>query len=388
MEDEHVCSESFEPGDGVAATGGVGVSVGGEHHVDGRSGRPPEIQFGDSAVERRLDHGDQVGLEAGQHCLGFRVAEPGIELDHFRTVLGEDQARIDEPLVRVSVGGHRAENGKDDGVPYLVDEPIRELDRRVAPHPAGVRSSVVIEQAFVVAGGLEGHRVVTVGDGEHAELRSGQELLDDDGGSGDPEGAFETPVHPVEGGGAVFGDEDPLSRCEAVGLHDVRAVVGVDVMFGGHLVVEHPCTRGGHPGPEHHVFGERLRRFEPSGGTGRPEGTDAEMFECVDQTGGERCLRANHHQVDSLDPGESGDGSDIGGGDSFDDGADLGEARVAGQRDQLVDAWRSRDRPSERVLATAAADEEYFHRWISWCRSGPTDTHPTGTPTTSSTCST
>ncbi len=57
---------------------------------------------------------------------------------------------------------------------------IDRRDRRVGPHPAGVRPEVAVEDPLVVLGRGERQRGLAVAQGEQRELLSVEELLDDD----------------------------------------------------------------------------------------------------------------------------------------------------------------------------------------------------------------
>ena len=76
--------------------------------------------------------------------MGLRVTEPTVELDHLGSVIGQDQTGVQDPHVRHSVVPHRLEHGLDDIAVDPVEEIVREVDRRVAAHPAGVRTGIAV----------------------------------------------------------------------------------------------------------------------------------------------------------------------------------------------------------------------------------------------------
>ena len=85
---------------------------------------------------------------------------------------------------------------------------------------------------------------------------------------------------------------------------------------------------------------------------------------------GERRFRADDRQHDALRVGES---------DQLGDGGerDVGHARlargagIAGRDEHFAHALRLRDLPRQRVLAAAAADDQYVHRAATAGRSVP-----------------
>src|SRR5204863_9081984 len=84
---------------------------------------------------------EEVALETRKDCLGLRIAEPAVELEHSWPILGEHEACVQEADEgRAPVGQLR-----EDGPVYALDEFVdlvraQEGQRRVAPHAAGVRA--------------------------------------------------------------------------------------------------------------------------------------------------------------------------------------------------------------------------------------------------------
>ena len=99
----------------------------------------------------------------------------------------------------------------------------RSADRRVAAHAAGVWSFVAVEQSLVVAGRLERQGGCAVADGEDADLRSCEIILDHHLGVVTEFVRIETIDRPLGSGRVVVRDQDPFSCGEAIGLHHIGA---------------------------------------------------------------------------------------------------------------------------------------------------------------------
>src|SRR5207237_9951813 len=124
------------------------------------------------------------------------------------------------------------------------------------------------------------------------------------------------------------------------------------------------ATRGGGDvGLPHHVLGERLGRLDARGGLTGSEHGMARGPQPVGKAGGERCLRAHHGEVDvvlahRLNEVVHGGGTDVG------VGAELCGAGVAGGGEQVGVGSVALQRPAERVLAAAPADDQDSHFFL------------------------
>ena len=157
---------------------------------------------------------------------------------------------------------------------------------------------------------------------------------------------------------SVGGDRDALARRQPVGL-DHRRVAG----DRGHalLDVAHDLVRRRRDaGGGHDLLGERLRALEPRGGGDRAEAAHAGGGERVGEPGDERRLGPDD---DEVDPGVARRGRERGGivRGRVERPRVAADARVAGRAQHLGRLRGAQQRPDDRVLATAGADDEDPH---------------------------
>ena len=135
---------------------------------------------------------------------------------------------------------------------------------------------------------------------------------------------------------AVVRDDDALTRCQPVVLHDVRGSERVESsrhLLGRVADVGHGC---GHPRLSHHVLRERLAALELSSLRRRTEAGDASGADGVGGARDERSLRPDDHELGAPGRGEVADGQRI----SEVDRQQLGQRpdpRVAGSAGELGD---------------------------------------------------
>ena len=164
----------------------------------------------------------------------------------------------------------------------------------------------------------------------------------------------------VERGLAVVGHHDPLAGGQPVVLHDVRRPERVERGRGLVGGLAQPGGRGRDAGGGHHVLGERLGALEPGGLAGRPEAGDAARHDVVGHARDQRCLGADHDEVDAEPLGEGGHGG-AGHRVHVVQRGDRGHARVAGGGVHLGDAGVEGQGTGQGVLAAAGADDEGLH---------------------------
>ncbi len=103
-----------------------------------------------------------------------------------------------------------------------------------------------------------------------------------------------------------------------------------------------------------------LRALELRRGLRRPEDPEPSRAKRVDDTRGERRLGTDDRQRDVLVPREGDEVGDR--GSRYRGQLRLAHrSRVAGRDEHLGDARRLRDFPRERVLASAASDDQDVH---------------------------
>ena len=174
-------------------------------------------------------------------------------------------------------------------------------DRRVAPHPAGVRALVAVEDPLVVLGRGERDHVLAVAE------RQQRELLARRGTPRAPPRSRRSAARrrrrstASRASASVGADDHALAGREPVGLQHRRV--------GGAGDRARAPPRGerrtaweavGTPASRHQLLGVQLRALEPRRLGAGPEGGDALVLERVDEPGHERRLGADDDQVDGL----------------------------------------------------------------------------------------
>jgi hypothetical protein len=291
---------------------------------------------------------EQVSLEAREDRLGLRVAEAAVELENAWPVVRQHQAGVEKALERCASCCELFENGAVDRLHELVRfVGVEVRDRGVAPHPARVRSLVVVEQPLEVLGRGEGQGPPSSAEGEERYLLAFEELFDNDL-------AAEGPRPGKRSGHLVLRttDEDPFSGCEAVRLDHTRGAG-----------LSQPL-RSRHSGRPHDLLREGLRALDPRCRGARPEDGDADPPQLVGKPGDERRLGAHDDQVDGEPPAEVENPLRVVRAHLV-TGSQRGDARVPGSCMQRAHERALPELPRERVLAPAGADDEDVHQGAS-----------------------
>ena len=258
-------------------------------------------------------------------------------------VLGEHEAGVEEALERSPPGGQLAENWQVDSLHESLRLLLEPRDGRIASHPSRVRAPVVVEQTLEILRRGKRERVRAVAEREERDLATDEKLLDDDTPPESPRSG--------QGGGELLlalADEDALSRRQPVGLDHAR------------------CSRlselisGRHPGGLQDLLGEGLRALDAGCSGARSEDRRPGDSELVGEPGHERCLGADHDEVDRKAPGEAQQRLAVVCLDGV-TGSERGNAGISGGGVQLVEVRAAGDPPGERVFAAAAADDEDVH---------------------------
>ena len=152
MEDFRIRRVVVESGDRISPAAASGIAGCRHHHPEGGAFVPLGPHAREAAVDGRLDEAEEVGAQAEQDRLRFRVAEPAVELDHPRCSGGIDhQARVQETGIGCP-GRRESFHGRADDLAHdaFVHRRIDHRRRRVCAHPTGVRPRVSLSRRLVV----------------------------------------------------------------------------------------------------------------------------------------------------------------------------------------------------------------------------------------------
>src|SRR5690606_20583003 len=128
----------------------------------------------------------------------------------------------------------------------------------------------------------------------------------------------------------------------------------------------HRVVRGGDAVAGEEVLGEGLAAFELRGGGGGAEDAQAGFAEAVDDAGDQRAFRTDDGERHAFVAREREQAIDVGRGDVGVAALAFGRgAGVAGGDEHLVHARGLCELPGQGVLASAGADDEDLHAWIS-----------------------
>ncbi len=233
--------------------------------------------------------------------------------------------------------------------------------RRIGAHPAGIGAGIAVADPLVVLRRGQRQYVLAIDQREKAGFLAPEKLLDDDLGAGRAEAARRE--HHVDRGmglGEIGGDDDPLPRRQPVGLDDDRRALFGDVGLGRGGVGKAAIGGGRDALAGAQILHKALRAFECRRRRARAEGSDPLAFERIDQAGDKRRLGTDDDEIDRFPPAELDDALGVARGDR-DAFRLVGDSGIARRAEDPIDQRRGRDRPDQRMLAPARADDEYFH---------------------------
>ncbi len=300
MEYQNVFIHIIQAADGEACFIAAGIAAGRYHHADAGIITPLYFHFIQSIIQYRQHDVQKVGLEPWEDNLRFRVAEAGVELNHLRYIVSRNhQAAVESALIGstfVSQGQDgRLHNGLHDDI---TQHGVIKRRRGIAAHTARIRPFIAVKDTLIVAGRDGGNNGLAIGKDEEAHLPAVQILLDNDTVAGRPE---RFALHHAGKGFLSlidrFGDDDPFSLRQAIGLDDDGRFLLLDIFTGGLIIGEGSAAGAGNAVPLHQVFGEDLAPLYLGGGSGRTKDGHTGGLKAVDDAGGQRRLRADDRQV-------------------------------------------------------------------------------------------
>ena len=185
----------------------------------------------ENAVAGGKKRGDEIGFQARQQHLRFRIAEAGIVLDELRALRREHQARIENAGIGRAARPHAGERRLDD----LAHDAGLQFGRqhggrRIGAHAAGIRALVAIDRrACGPAPCRRGAAVLPSHRAKKLASSPSRKASITTSAPAAPEAAAE---HHVDGVLRLLegcGDHDALAGRKAVGLHDDGHAVAADI---------------------------------------------------------------------------------------------------------------------------------------------------------------
>ena len=342
----------------------VGLRIAAGRHADAAGGivRPLDVDILELFVDNGIEDVEQVGVQSGQNSLRLRVAETSVVLDNTRALRGQHQTEVQHALERTAFLLHGCNSRLEDGLHALGSNVVGvEAGRRECAHTAGVRAFVMIVGTLVILCGRHGLEVFAVYEGEHGNLRAGEELLDNDTRTGAAEcAAVDRVLDRLDGFFLGHGNGNTLAERKAVRLdNDWRAVL-LDVRDGIRRVLKNGVASGRNAVFLHQILGKGLAALNNSGVLARTEGTDACGLERVYHAECKRVVRCDHNEIRLVLLGESNHAVDVGCLNRY--ALCLsGNAAVARRTPDVVNLGALLQCMDDGVLTAAAADNQNFH---------------------------
>ena len=299
-----------------------------------------------------MQEAGQGSGEPVEHHLCLRVAEPRVELHDLDAGRRQGEARVQQAAIRGGAAAQRVDRGLDDPLEDVAGQIRRGPgERRVGAHATRVGALVAVAGPLEVLRREQRDRGRAVGEREQGHLGTVQVLLDDD---------LAAARGVAFGDAEVVGDDDARAGRQRVVLDHVGRPEGAEGLVGLGLGGGRQGPGRGDAGLRHDLLGERLRPFNACGRRVRAEGGNSRCAERVADTGHQRGLRSDHHEVGAQRLGQPGDLSRVG---------DLhlvrlrqlGDARIARRGMQIRHRGVAAEGADDRVLTAAGPDHQYSH---------------------------
>src|SRR5258708_11005616 len=154
------------------------ISARGYEKEGGNGFRPLKHTIADSAFDGSFDGFEQIAVQPHEHGLGLGIAETAIELQYHRAPSGHHKSAIENSAILGVFGLH----ARDDRARNVVEQPLRHggIDQsvgRVSAHAAGICSSVIVSNAFVVLRGNQRSNAFSVAQHQERNLLALQEFF-------------------------------------------------------------------------------------------------------------------------------------------------------------------------------------------------------------------
>ena len=234
----------------------------------------------------------------------------------------------------------------------------------VGTHAAGVRSLVVVKQTLVVLGGCHRNHMLTVAGDDEGGFLAIEEVFDNHARAGGAEAvAFQHVIDSLQSFFNRHCHDHALAGSKTVSFDDDRSAVMKDVLAGGLVISKGLILSRRNAVALHKGLREILGRLKLRGSLRRSKDLFAALAEDVHDARGKRCLGADHRVIDTVFAHEFQETFKIRrlDGNVREKRIRIGPS-VAGGNVNRLNMFALSDTPGKSMLATAAADNQNFHR--------------------------
>ena len=213
----------------------------------------------------------------------------------------------------------------------------------------------------MIHGGNHGLNCLSIRKGQNADLRPGEEFLNDNVFAALAEDLVRH--HGFDGVHSLFpglGNDHTLAQGQTVGLDDRGDGGGFQILEGGGHIVEHFIFRRGDAVLLHQILGEDLAALDDGGIGPGTEAGNALGFQSIHSTQHQRIVRSNDRIVDLVLHSKFRDLGNVRCPDGHADRVPC-DAAVAGQGIDNLYGLIFFQLLDDGVLTTAAADYKDFH---------------------------
>ena len=293
------CVTGRQTGNHIPLARGVRIVGGGKDDAQSNTPVPFGFDLIEGAVDAMLQQSDEVGLEAHQDRLGFRIAQAAVEFQSLQAaILADHQTGIQEAGIGDAILEHALHGRQDDFAHRPAMNFRRHAGRgRIGAHTTGIRPLIAVKDTLVILTGRQRQDVLAVNHDDEAGFLAIEELLDHDAGAGVTQ--LVAGQHVVDGGMRFFqvhGDDHPLAGGQTVSLDDDGRPLGIDVSMRCGSIGEGLEFGRGDVVPGHEALGEILGRLQLRCFLGRAKNLQATIAENIDHTGSQRRLRPDDRQ--------------------------------------------------------------------------------------------
>ena len=317
---------------------------------------------------QQVEYGlQEVAFHFWEHNFCFRVAETGVELNHFGAVLGQHQAAVEHTAEGASFGAQRFRGGFHN----MFHRPSHLFfgyygHRRIGAHAARIGAFIAIVGAFVVLRYHQGHHLFTVHQCQQGKFRALQKVLHH-------HPSFSKMVvlqHIFKRGIRFFGSHShhhTFTGGQSVVFNHNRGSFGIQIAFRLLIILKSAISGSRDVVFVHQFFGKLLAALNACGGLCGGEDGKSCLMELVGDPIHQGRFRTNDGKIDALFLGEGAKCRSIVfvNGDQVHRSTGFLRNRqhsgIARGNVELRFERRLGSFPSNGVFAAATTDNQYFH---------------------------